>query len=63
MPWELRAGHTEGSRTHYLAGWGGHCGNRQKFWLVKNKAGPLRASISGIQRRIGGGGFPLLANC
>jgi hypothetical protein len=27
IPWELRAGGAEGSRTHYLAEWEARCGN------------------------------------
>jgi hypothetical protein len=37
----LRAGHAKGSRTHYLAGSGTHCGNWQGLSLVKTKAGRL----------------------
>jgi hypothetical protein len=40
---QLREEHAEGSRTHYLAGPETHCGNWQKFWLVKNKVGPKGA--------------------
>jgi hypothetical protein len=47
IPWELREGHTEGSRTRHLAGSGTHCHSQQKFWLVKNKVG----------REGGGGAF------
>jgi hypothetical protein len=42
---QLRAGHTEGSRTHYLAGSGVPCGNLQGVLLVKNKLGHYRQSI------------------
>jgi hypothetical protein len=36
---ELRKEHAEGSRTHYLAGSGTHCGNCKGLLLVKNKVG------------------------
>jgi hypothetical protein len=37
---QLRAGHAERSRTHYLAGSGVHCGYRQGILLVKNEKRP-----------------------
>jgi hypothetical protein len=36
---QLREEHAEGSRTHYLAGSGTHCGNCKGLLLVKNKVG------------------------
>jgi hypothetical protein len=45
----LREEHAEGSRTQYLAGPETHCGNWQKFWLVKNKVGLiLEVSLCGL---------------
>jgi hypothetical protein len=41
---QLREEHAEGSRTHYLAGSGTHCGNCKGLLLVKNKVGPQLAA-------------------
>jgi hypothetical protein len=51
---QLRAGNAKGSRTHYLAGWGGHFGNRQELWLVKNKVGLSAYGAGGVEVN----GFP-----
>jgi hypothetical protein len=45
MPFRLGAGDAEGSRTHYLAGPGTHCGNWQGLLLAKNKVGRTKKKV------------------
>jgi hypothetical protein len=40
MPWELRSGYAEGSRTHYLDGSVTRCVNWQGLLAIKKQGGP-----------------------
>jgi hypothetical protein len=51
---QLREEHAEGSRTHYLAGSGAHCGNWQGLLLVKNKVGHVFVWVMSMHAQLAG---------